>query len=675
MLLLLKFATKETPYMNIYYSLNEVPDFRNAVVTIGSFDGVHFAHKKLINRINQIAVEIGGEGVVVTFHPHPRSIVFPNDKSLQLLSTIEEKIELFEKAGVQHLIVIPFTIEFAQLSANEYIEKFLVQALKSKFLVVGYDHKFGLARMGDFQLLQMYEKQGLFKLIEIEKQEIEEISISSTNIRKSIMNKDLGQANSLLGGYYFIRGKVVKGDSIGTTIGYPTANIEVSTKDKLIPPIGIYACFVSIAKHRFKGMLYIGKRPTIEHDGKPVIEVNIFDFNENIYDEYIGLEIVKFIREDQKFEGLEMLKNQLDLDRISANQILEDVFSITAHDELATISILNFNGQKLLEEYLPSVSLSSIKHKVKIQVIDNKSTDDSIKHLKTHFANLDIVELNYNYGFAKGYNKGTTGIESKYTVLLNSDVKVTPGWLDGIIDLMEKDTSIGAVQPKILSLLEPQNFEYAGASGGYIDALAYPFCRGRIFETIEENLEQYEDVREVFWTSGAAMVVRTDLFKMAGGFDGDFFAHQEEIDFCWRIKRAGYKCMVYPSSVVYHLGGGTLQYDNPKKSYLNFRNNLTMMLKNEYFPKLILVFIVRLILDGIAGIRFLLQGKFMHTWYIIKAHFAVYAALPHIVHKRNAHNHFIKKNGIGPSNFSGKLPFSIVMKYYIQGKKTFSSLE
>jgi riboflavin kinase/FMN adenylyltransferase len=661
--------------MNIYHSLNEVPDFKNAVVTIGSFDGVHFAHKKLINRINQIANEINGDAVVVTFHPHPRSIVFPNDKSLVLLSTIEEKIELFRKSGVKHLIVIPFTVEFAQLSANEYVEKFLIKALKTKYLVVGYDHKFGLARRGDFQLLQMYEKEGSFKLIEIEKQEIDEIAISSTNIRKAIANSDMDQANGLLGGHYYIRGRVVKGDGIGKTIGYPTANIEVNGKDKLIPPVGIYACFVTVANHRFKGMLYIGNRPTINAEGKPVVEVNILDFNDNIYDEYIGLEIVKFLRSDQKFDGLEGLKNQLDLDRINADQVLTAYLAEVPYHALATISILNYNGKSLLETYLPSLEKSSDRYDVKIQVVDNKSTDDSLTFLKKHYPTVEVVALNSNYGYAGGYNKGNVDIRSKYTVLVNSDIRGTEGWLDPIIELMEADDNIATVQPKIKSINEDQQYEYAGASGGFIDTLAYPFCRGRIFDTVEEDAGQYDDTREVFWTSGAAMVVRTEVFKLAGGFDDDFFAHQEEIDLCWRLKRAGYKCMVCPSSVVYHLGGGTLQYDNPHKTYLNFRNNLTMLLKNEYFPKVLLTFIMRLVLDGIAAIKYLGSGKPANVWSILRAHFALYAALPHIVHKRNTHNVFISNHRVGKANDAGKMPYSILMKYYLGGKKTFASLE
>jgi riboflavin kinase/FMN adenylyltransferase len=661
--------------MNIYRSLNDVPSFKNAVVTIGSFDGVHLAHKKLIKRVDQIAEEINGEAVVVTFHPHPRSIVFPNDKTLVLLSTIEEKIALFESIGVKHLIIVPFTVEFAQLSANEYVEKFLIKSLQSKYLVVGYDHKFGLARHGDFQLLQMYEKQNAFKLIEIEKQQIDEIAISSTNIRKALINADLTTANDLLGGYYYIEGKVIKGDSIGRTIGFPTANIAIHSKNKLMPPVGIYACFVIVAKRKLQGMLYIGTRPTINDESKLVCEVNIFDFNDNIYDEIIGIEVVACTRKDQKFENLDALKLQLNQDRIDALKVLAKEINKIPKKAIATISILNYNGYNLLQEYLPSVSKSSNAFDLQIQVIDNKSTDDSIRIIKEKFPEVNIIALNENYGFAAGYNKGNKQIISKYTVLLNSDVRVTDGWLDPIIELMEADSKIGAVQPKILSVKEPSKFEYAGASGGLIDALSYPFCRGRIFDNVETDNGQYDNTTEIFWTSGAAMVVRTSLFNNAGGFDADFFAHQEEIDFCWRIKKAGYKCMVLPSSIVFHLGGGTLNYDNPRKTYLNFRNNLNMVLKNEVFPKVIFVFLQRLILDGLAGINFLSKGKINHTLNIVKAHLAVYIALPLTLQKRISQNNFISKYSIDKSNMVGKTNYTILNKYYLQGKRTFSSIQ
>lgn len=661
--------------MNIFKDIKNLPAFQNAIVTIGSFDGVHKAHQKLIKRINQLADETNGDAVVVTFHPHPRSIVFPNDNTLKLLSTTEEKLSLLKKYGARNVIVVPFTVEFSQISAREYVEKFLLQQLKPSILVVGYDHKFGLARMGDFQMLRMYEREGHFTLIEIEKQEVEEIAISSTNIRNYLEAGDLFSANVLLGGYYSIKGKVIKGDGIGKTIGYPTANILVESNLKLIPPVGIYACYVTVGESKHKGMLYIGNRPTINSAGKLTLEVNIFDFNDNIYEEIIDLEIVEFIRKDEKFNNLEELKNKLDEDLIATNKILiEEDKRNEQLKSIATISILNFNGEEYIESYLPSVLNSSSKS-FDIRIIDNKSTDNSVNFIKEWYPEINLVELSKNYGFADGYNKGNKGIISKYTVILNSDVKVTENWLDGIIDLMNDDDSIAAVQPKILSLENPNFFEYAGAAGGFMDGLGYPFCRGRIFDTIEEDENQYEETSEIFWTSGAAMVVRTELFNKFGGFDKDYFAHQEEIDFCWRLKKAGYKLFVYPKSKVYHLGGGTLEYDNPKKTYLNFKNNLITILKNESFPLVIFIFMFRLILDGIAAIRFLLRGKWQNVISILKAHLYTYITLPETVFKRNANRLLIKKYAIGASRLQGKINISIVWAYFAKGHKKFSQLK
>jgi riboflavin kinase/FMN adenylyltransferase len=662
-------------FMNIYQDLNNLPKFKNAVVTIGSFDGVHKAHRKLISRVNQIAQEVGGEACVVTFYPHPRSIVFPGDKSLSLLSTIEEKLEIFRACGVQNLIVVPFTVEFAQLSAQEYIEKFLINTLNVKHLVVGYDHRFGLARRGDFQMLKMYEKTAGYKLIEIEKQEIEEIAISSTNIRNALYDGDMATATAFLGDYYLIMGKVVRGDGLGRTIGYPTANVQVDVKNKLIPPIGIYTCYVEIAEKTYGGMLYIGPRPTVSNSGNIVVEVNIFDFNESIYGETIGVKIVSLIREDKKFEGLDALKLQIDNDFIAAKKILEEEAKKKVNVALVTISILNYDGVDMLEAYLPSVLESSDTINFDILIIDNNSSDESVEYIKEWHPEIEVLELGSNYGFAEGYNIGNKNIKSKYTVLLNSDVKVTEGWLDGIITLMESNDKIGAVQPKILSLEEATSFEYAGASGGMMDALGYPYCRGRLFDTVEDDEGQYDDTKEVFWCSGAAMVVRTDVFANLGGFDGDYFAHQEEVDFCWRIKKAGYKCYVYPSSVVYHLGGGTLNYENPKKTYLNFRNNLLTILKNESFPKVIFISILRIMLDGVAGIKFLTEKKYKDTLAIIRAHGSVYRRTLTTMRKRVINNIIINKHGIADQNDVGKTNNSIVVQYFLQGKKKYSDLK
>jgi riboflavin kinase/FMN adenylyltransferase len=659
--------------MNIYNSLDNLPNFNNAVVTIGSFDGVHKAHKNLIEKINQLSKEVNGESIVVTFHPHPRSIVFPNDKSLKLLTDKEEKIDLLGKAGVQNLIIIPFNVEFAQLSAQEYVEKFIISKLKAKYLIVGYDHKFGLARQGDYALLKSYEKQGAFQLIELEKQVYNDIAISSTNIRNAVLNNDFELANGLIGGHYIIKGKVTKGDGIGKTIGYPTANIKVSHTDKLLPDEGIYASYTVVHGIRYKSMLYIGNRPSINDEKKKVVEVNIFDFNENIYDDILTIEIVTFLRKDVKFSSLEELKTQLDLDRKQAlNTLLLEEAKTIDKDNLS-IAILNYNGRETLSKYLPDL-IANNERSAKLIVIDNRSTDDSVAYIKENFPQIEVIPLRENYGFANGYNKGIEYIKSKYVLLLNNDVRVSENWLSPLINAIESDSTIAGVQPKILSDRTPNLFEHAGAAGGYIDILGYPFCRGRIFDQVEEDLGQYNDVKEIFWTSGAAMLVRREIFKDLGGFDGDFFAHMEEIDFCWRVKRAGYKFLVIPESIVYHYGGGTLGYDNPNKTYLNFRNNLSMLLKNHKKRTLWLVFILRLILDGVAGLKFLLEGKFRHTIAIIKAHFTVYFTLPQILAKRASNYLKISKYKVGKYNSSGYFNRSIIFDYYINKKRKFQDL-
>jgi len=314
-------------------------------------------------------------------------------------------------------------------------------------------------------------------------------------------------------------------------------------------------------------MLYIGNRPSLKSNGKPEkrIEVNIFDFNDEIYNQNIRLELVSFIREDEKFDNMKKLSAKLGEDK-KATEAIFDLESVNvAKKETAncTVAILNYNGLHYLESYLPTVLYSS-RHHTNYTVIDNGSTDDSIDYLEEWHPEVEITKLTKNYGFADGYNKGLKSINTKYTVILNSDVVVAENWLDPILYMMDADKEIGIVQPKILSLEKKEEFEYAGAAGGWMDTLGYPFCRGRVFDTIEKDNRQYDSSEEIFWASGAAMVVRTKLFKALGGFDKDFFAHMEEIDFCWRAKRAGYKVMAYHESKVYHLGGGTLDYGNPR---------------------------------------------------------------------------------------------------------------
>ena len=295
------------------------------------------------------------------------------------------------------------------------------------------------------------------------------------------------------------------------------------------------------------------------------------------------------------------------------------------------IVILNWNGKSFLEKFLPNVIANS--GDAQIVVADNASTDDSVEFLKQHFPAISIVQNTSNGGFAKGYNDALKQVDSKYYLLLNSDIEVTPDWLLPLYDTITKDPSVIGCQPKILSQTKKHLFEHAGASGGFLDRNFYPFCRGRIFEVIEEDKGQYDYAQEIFWASGACLLIRSEAFHEHGGFDDDFFAHMEEIDLCWRIKRKGGRFMVNPASVVYHVGGGTLDYMSPKKTFLNFRNSLLMITKN-YDGLLPLKLFYRLCLDGIAGLSFLFNGNVKHTLAVLEAHFDFYKKLPKFLIKR-----------------------------------------
>ena len=296
------------------------------------------------------------------------------------------------------------------------------------------------------------------------------------------------------------------------------------------------------------------------------------------------------------------------------------------------IVILNWNGKKLLEKFLPSV----VKHSVEadIYVADNASTDTSVKFIKEHYPEVKIVQNKVNGGYAKGYNDALQHIDADIYCLLNSDVEVTKNWLVPIISEFRNSTNTAVVQPKILDYKKQTHFEYAGAAGGHIDKYGYPFCRGRIFTTLEEDKGQYNDTSEIFWASGACLFIRKIVFEEAGKLDEDFFAHQEEIDLCWRIKNLGYSIKCVGNSEVFHLGGATLSSMNPKKTFLNFRNSLYNLVKNVYGSKVLWIIFIRLILDGIAAIKFLFEGKFSHFFAILKAHFHFYKNLRVLVNKR-----------------------------------------
>ncbi len=322
------------------------------------------------------------------------------------------------------------------------------------------------------------------------------------------------------------------------------------------------------------------------------------------------------------------------------------------------VVILNWNGVKLLEQFLPSVM--SYSPEATIYLADNASTDSSIEFVKTNYPDIKIIQNEGNFGYAQGYNVALKYVEEPYFCLLNSDVEVTENWLKPILEIFEKEKNIAIIQPKILDFKNKSLFEYAGAAGGFIDKYGYPYCRGRIFETVEKDNGQYDDFSEIFWASGACFFIRKEVFNQLGGFDESFFAHQEEIDLCWRSKNAGYKTYYTFQSIIYHVGGATLKESNPKKTFLNFRNSLLMLVKNLPEGKILPIIFTRLFLDGIAGIQFILKGKFSHCWAIIKAHFHFYHLLNKYLKKRtnNQTESYFKTN-------------SIVYNYFIKGGKVF----
>lgn len=329
------------------------------------------------------------------------------------------------------------------------------------------------------------------------------------------------------------------------------------------------------------------------------------------------------------------------------------------------IAILNWNGQELLKEFLPSVV--EFSNEAEIYVIDNASDDESVNYLKTAFPKVIIIQNPENFGFSKGYNYGIQQILEQQTdielfCLLNSDVKVSENWLKPVIELFTQKPEIAVVQPKILDYKNPSKFEYAGAGGGFIDNFGYPYCRGRIFWTLEKDNGQYDDIQQVFWASGACFFVRTKDFLYSGGFDESFFAHMEEIDLCWRLNNAGRKIYYCGLSKIYHLGGGTLKTNSPEKTYLNFRNNLGMLAKNLPKQKKFSIIFSRLILDGITGIIFLFYEGWPHCWAIVRAHLGFYKKfLRYLKFKSKKRSYQTKK----------LIPF----QYFILKRKTFTELK
>jgi len=334
------------------------------------------------------------------------------------------------------------------------------------------------------------------------------------------------------------------------------------------------------------------------------------------------------------------------------------------------VVILNWNGEALLKKFLPIVIQNSQSENVEVFVADNASSDGSIALLQNEFPEVGIVELDKNYGFAGGYNKALDQIDADYFMLLNSDVAPKANWLPPLIEAMDADPDLGACMPKVKDYKAPEMFEYAGASGGYIDVFGYPFCRGRILNHIEKDEGQYNEPLSVFWATGAALMIRAELYKQTNGLDESFFAHMEEIDLCWRIKNLGYLIKVLPSSEVLHVGGATLSQLNARKTYLNFRNNLIMLVKNLPQNRLFIILFVRMVLDGVAGLHFVLKGEMKHFWAVLRAHFSFYHRLPNAIRQRK------KLNAIRLVKHHKEIyPQSVIWAFYVKGIKHYSQLK
>lgn len=334
-----------------------------------------------------------------------------------------------------------------------------------------------------------------------------------------------------------------------------------------------------------------------------------------------------------------------------------------------SVILLNWNGRKLLEKFLPSVVAHTPSDVAEVVVADNGSTDDSVAMLRERFPGVRLILLDRNYGFAEGYNRAIEQTTAEYTVLLNTDVEVTPGWLTAPLEELDADPTVVAVQPKLLSRRDRSFFEYAGAAGGWIDRYGYPFCRGRVLSVVEEDRGQYDAPADIFWASGACLFIRTDVYRRVGGLDARFFAHQEEIDLCWRLRSRGYRLRCTPRSVVYHVGGGTLHTESPYKTFLNFRNNLLMIYKNLPDRDLRRVMRLRRVLDGLAALRFVLTGHMKNAAAIVRA-------------RREFHRWRKDYAPIRAENLRlatldpipEQMNRSLLLHFYLKGEKTFGQL-
>jgi len=335
-----------------------------------------------------------------------------------------------------------------------------------------------------------------------------------------------------------------------------------------------------------------------------------------------------------------------------------------------SVVILNWNGLNYLKQFLPGIIKYSGLEGAEVIVADNGSTDSSAKYIEINFPVVKVIKLVNNYGFAGGYNRALRNINSKYYVLLNSDVEVTENWLQPITEFMDANPNVGASMPKMHGYGARGNFEYAGAAGGFVDKYGYPFCRGRIFNTIEKDSGQYEEICDIFWASGACMFVRAEAFWKAGGLDEKFFAHMEEIDLCWRLKWHGYEIKCLPEVVVYHIGGGSLPKENPRKTFLNFRNNLFMLYKNLPSNLLYKVFIFRIFLDLVAILHFIVNFRLIHSLAIIRAHANFYRNLSYLRTYRKSVAFLTQSDRPIPTLVNKNVAF----EYFIKGKKTYKEI-
>lgn len=346
----------------------------------------------------------------------------------------------------------------------------------------------------------------------------------------------------------------------------------------------------------------------------------------------------------------------------------QQIEQATSAEKLMAVLVLIWNGVKLLEQFLGNWEALTPDY-AELIVVDNGSTDNSLSFIKQAFPHVRCISFTENYGFAEGYNKAIAQLTHKYIVLLNSDAALSEHCLDEPLALLEADDAVVAVQPKLRAFNSPQSFEYAGAAGGYVDALGYPYCAGRLFETLELDRNQYDEVRPLMWASGACLIVRREKYLEVGGLDAEFFAHQEEIDLCWRLRARGGKILLAPSSIVYHVGGASLDAQNPKKTYLNFRNNLLMLYKNLPMARLLITCLIRLVLDIVVCLRYLLSGQVGHARAVLLAWWHAIARYPSFRQKRRDN---LRAMVVSPSKILS--PLSLVWHYYILKHRRFSDL-